>query len=89
MSTGFGGIVLVAFIWYCSNCILKPRGSYLYTFWGRGRCIENEFVKSAMVIGSVACGRGTISMEEIVCLGVAFVASFVIAGIATAINNVI
>lgn len=87
--SGFGGIVLVAFIWYCSNCILKPRGSYLYTFWGRSRCIANEFVMAAMVIASATCGRGTISMDEIVCLGVAFIASYIIAGIVTAINNVI
>lgn len=85
----FGLIVTFAFLWYCANCIIKPRGSYLYTFWGRGRCIANEIVMVAMVLSAVICGRGTVSMEELICLGVAFVASFVIAGIATVINNVI
>lgn len=44
---------------------------------------------AAMVLSAAICGRGTISIAELVCLGVAFVASFVVAGIATAINNII
>ena len=85
----FWTIVTSVFLWYCANCIIKPRESYLYTFWGRGRCVANEFVMAAMVLSAAICGRGTISIAELVCLGVAFVASFVVAGIATAINNII
>ncbi len=86
---GFIVIVIVGVLWYASNCILKPRGSYLYTFWGRGRAIANEFVMAAMLLTSIICSRGTISAKELVALGIAFIVSFVVAIIARMINNVI
>ncbi len=86
---GFFGIVIVGVLWYASNSILKPRGSYLYTFWGRGRAIANEFVMAAMLLTSIICSRGTISVNEMIALGIAFIVSFVVAIIARMVNNVI
>lgn len=80
-------VIASAILWYCSNSLMKPRGSYLYTFWGRGKCIANEFVMAAMVISAALCGRGTISQEELIFMAVAFGDSFLIAGLATFINN--
>lgn len=84
-----GSVVLVATLWYCSNTVLKPRGSYLYTFWGCGKAISNEIVMFAMVITAAACGRGSISFEEIAYFAVAFVGSFIIAIGAHVANNMI
>ena len=78
---------LVAALWYASNSILKPCGSYLYTFWGRGRAIANEYVMAAMVLTAIICSRGTIGIDELLMLGIAFVLSFGFALGAWIVNN--
>ncbi len=82
-------VIFVAFLWYASNSILKPRGSYLYTFWGRGRAIANEFVMAAMVLTSIICSRGTIAIGELIMLGLAFLLSFAFALVARIVNSFI
>ncbi|MCR5598300.1 MAG: hypothetical protein K6G19_08995 [Lachnospiraceae bacterium] len=84
---GFFCIIIVGVLWYASNSILKPRGSYLYTFWGRGRAIANEFVMAAMLLTSIICSRGTVSVSELIALCIAFIVSFVVAIIAKVIND--
>lgn len=84
---GISNIIIIGVLWYASNSILKPRGSYLYTFWGKGRAIANEFLMAAMVITSIVCSRGAIKKEELISLLIAFAFSFVAAIIAIIVNE--
>lgn len=83
------GVIIIAVLWWASNTVLKPRGSYLYTFWGRGRAIANEFVMAAMLITTIICSRGTIKKTELIALALSFIVSFVVAFVARMVNNVI
>lgn len=79
--------IIFAVLWYFSNCLVKPRGSYLYVFWGLARSIANEFVLLSMVLTATTCSRGTISSGELLCIIIGIVGSFVVGCIATYINN--
>lgn len=80
-------MVLIGVAWYCANSILKPRGSYLYTFWGRGRAIANEVVMAGMLLTGIMIYRGTISGEELIALGVSLAISFIAALVAKIAND--
>lgn len=86
---GIWSYIICAVLWYAANTLMKPRGSYLYTFWGRGRSIANEVVLVGALFTSILLTRGTIMLEELVTLGIIFVLSFVIAGVAKFVNNII
>lgn len=79
----------VPVLWYASNTIMKPRGSYLYTFWGRGRAIANEFVMAAMAITTIICSRskGMLNEDELLAWGAAFALSFAFALAARMVNT--
>ncbi len=85
--SGLWDILIFTFLWYLTNCLVKPRGSYLYAYWGPGRSIANELVMISAVISSAICSRGTLSIREILCMCIGVVGSFIIGGIATFINN--
>jgi hypothetical protein len=73
-----GNIIVLAILWYMANTLLKPSGSYLYSFWGRKRAIANEVVMFAMVVTTRLLSKGAISHEEIIALETVVVLSTVI-----------
>ena len=80
-------LVLCSFLWYASNSVLKPRGSYLYAFWGPKRAWANELVTVGMVLTSCIGARGSMGLEELIAVGIIAALTLLIAGIATWINN--
>ncbi len=81
------GFFTFGFLWHCANCLIKPRGSYLYAFWGRWKCIAHEVIMGALVLSAGICGRGSMTLMELALLVGGFAASFVVGGIAKFINN--
>ncbi len=86
---GIVSIFAVPMLWYASNTMMKPRGSYLYTFWGRGRAIANEFVMAAMAITTIICSRskGMLDEDELLAWCAALILAFVFALAAKIVNT--
>lgn len=40
--------IIFGILWYMANPLLKPRGSYIYAFFGRGKCIGNTIILFAL-----------------------------------------
>ncbi len=79
-------IVILGILWYAANCLMKPRGSHLYAFWGRGRAIANEFMMFVMVISAMVFSGTAISPYEMVFMLFCFSVSCFAALIAHLIN---
>ena len=86
--SGVWGVILGIF-WYLANPLMKPRGSYVYAFFGVGKCIANEVILAAMLLCNLMGAVGTLSFESIFSLIVAFAFPFVCGAVATMINNMI
>lgn len=80
----FGGL-----FWWAINSTIRPRGSRLYAFWGRGRCIANETFLLILCLTTIIAERGAVSAQDLFLLGYIFVTSKIMGGVATIINNIV
>ena len=79
---GLGGL-----LWYLANCLLKPRGSYLYAFWGRWRSMANEIFLLCMAFTAYVGKEGTIRSDVLLCFAFAIAVSFLCALAAKIAND--
>lgn len=80
----FGGL-----FWWLINSTIRPRGSRLYAFWGRWRCVANETFLMILCITTIIAERGEFSSVDLFILGFIFVTSKIVGGVATIINNIV
>ncbi|MBQ3004824.1 MAG: hypothetical protein IJD88_02730 [Clostridia bacterium] len=73
-------------LWWLINCILRPRGSRLYGFWGRKRCIANEVVQMVMCFIAVIMETGYLPLESFFLILFVFLAAKAVGGIISYIN---
>ncbi len=81
--------LIVGLLWYLANPLLKPRGSYIYTFFGRGKCIGNEIILFSLCIYLQLEAVHMFDANWLVFVGLAVVAHFASAFAASVINNMI
>lgn len=81
--------LIVGLLWYLANPLLKPRGSYIYTFFGRGKCIGNEIILFSLCIYLQLEVVHMFDANWLVFVGLAVVAHFASAFAASVINNMI
>lgn len=80
----FGGL-----FWWLINSTIRPRGSRLYAFWGRWRCIANETFLLILCLTTIIAERGALSSVDLFLMGFIFVTSKIVGGVATVINNMV
>lgn len=80
---------VVGILWYCANPLLKPRGSYIYTFFGRGKCIGNEIIMLALCLYLQLEAVGTLNSDFIVFVICAAITHFAVALGCKIVNEII
>ncbi|MBQ7776621.1 MAG: hypothetical protein IJ379_11945 [Lachnospiraceae bacterium] len=84
---GFVALILPGFLWWVINPLMRPRGSRLYAFFGRGRCVANEIALFLACIMMIVSEQGPITMLQLSIMGGMIVGSLIVGGIARYINN--
>lgn len=80
-------VIIAGVLWYCANTLRKPRGSYLYTFFGQYRSIANGVLILVAYFTLNICYTGNITSFEIIFLFGMGIVSIIAGTIANSINN--
>lgn len=82
-----GEFIIVGVLWYLANPLMKPRGSYIYTFFGRGKCIGNEIIMVSICLFLQLKAVNIFGEEWIVFAVLAVAFRFLSAAVAKFIND--
>lgn len=89
MAESYSGRVFIVFAawWWAVNPLMRPRGSKLFVFWGRARCIANEILMIVMCIAFMIGNNANIGIEQITSILVVAGGSLVVGFAATVANG--
>lgn len=79
--------ILFMLVWWRAMPLLKPFGSVIYSFFGRGKCISIELMSFALLILNYYRINGVIDIKALIMFGIALVAYVIFGLIIIAIND--
>ncbi len=75
------------FLWWVSTPLMKPFGSTIYTFYGRGKCISMELTCLGWMLLYLIQRDGELSMITLYNLGISFIGYLILGAIAKKLND--
>lgn len=80
-------VLIYGILWWMVNPLMRPRGSRLYAFWGRKRCVANEIVLFLGCNMQIIANKGTLELSVFGAMFGVVAVSIVVGAIAKAIND--
>jgi len=84
---GIWTYIMFGALWWAVNPLIRPTGSRLYAFWGRGRCIINEIVMFMFCLVFTVGFRDSVEIGDIMNYGIIVVISLIVGLIVKKVND--
>ena len=81
-------IAVFVYVWWRAMPLFKPFGSVIYDFFGRGKSISMELMSFAVLIMHFLRLYGTISLKELLIIGISLVVYIIFGIVIKAVNDI-